>query len=270
MSNNKIIPYFLCTRLLLIVFILQFAVSLFVKKYGDVLGIGLPLDYVYILLTQVLAVAVPCFLLCVGKKAGIKRTFRIKSVKMPVILRCALLGICLQPVALVSNLPLQQLAPKSTAIVAPPSSGTDIMLMTLVICLIPSVFEELMLRGMVLTSVRKKGYMYSIIVTSVLFALMHVDVYSVIGHLILGFATAFAVLNTNSVFSGVVVHFFFNFCGVIIDFISNKFYMWGGFVGTFGFFVFLAIAGALFSLILLYRIHNSKVKKYPSDDYYLK
>jgi len=83
MSNNKIIPYFLCTRLLLIVFILQFAVSLFVKKYGDVLGIGLPLDYVYILLTQVLAVAVPCFLLCVGKKAGIKRTFRIKSVKMP-------------------------------------------------------------------------------------------------------------------------------------------------------------------------------------------
>ncbi len=266
MSNNKIIPYFLCTRLLLIVFILQFVVSLFVKNYGDIFGNNLSVNYIYILLTQVVAVAIPCFLLCVGKRAGVKRTFRIKSVKMPAILRCALLGICLQPVAILSNVPLQRLAQNSNAIVEPPGNTSDIMLMTLFICIIPAIFEELLIRGMVLTSVRRKGYLYSIIVTTVLFALMHGDIYSVAGHMILGAATAFAVLNTNSVLAGIVVHFFFNFCGVLIDFISNKFYMWGGFVGTFGFFVFLSMAGAVFSLILLYRIHNSKVKKYPSDD----
>ena len=266
MSNNKIIPYFLCARLLLVVFLLQFAVSLFIKNYGGVFSGNLPTDYVYILLTQIVAVAIPCFLLCLGKKAGIKRTLRIKSIKMPAALRCIALGFCLQPVAILANVPLQRLAPKSVAIVKPPSDVTDVLLMALIICVIPAVFEELLLRGMVLTSVRRKGYLFSIIVTTVLFILMHADMYSVVGHIILGAAAAFAVLNTNSVLAGVLVHFSFNFCGVLIDFISNKFYMWGGFVGGFGFFVILAIAGALFSLILLYRIHNSKIKKYPPED----
>ena len=266
MSNNKIIPYFLCARLLLVVFLLQFAVSLFIKNYGGVFNNNLPTDYVYILLTQIVAVAIPCFLLCLGKKAGIKRTLRIKSIKMPAALRCIALGFCLQPVAILANVPLQRLAPKSVAIVKPPSDVTDVLLMALIICVIPAVFEELLLRGMVLTSVRRKGYLFSIIVTTVLFILMHADMYSVVGHIILGAAAAFAVLNTNSVLAGVLVHFSFNFCGVLIDFISNKFYMWGGFVGGFGFFVILAIAGAILSCILLYRLNNLKVKKYPSED----
>lgn len=265
MNNNKIIPYFLCTRLLLIVFILQFVVSLFIKKYGYVFN-DLPVDYVYILLTQIVAVAIPCFLLCIGKGAGVKRTFRIKSIKWDAGLRCVVLGFCLQPVALLLNVPLQQLAPNSGAIVEPPSSGTDIMLMTLIICIVPALFEELLVRGMVLTSVRKKGYLYSMIVTSLLFALMHGDIYSVVGHMVLGFATAFAVLNTNSVFAGVIVHFSFNFCGVLIDYITNVFYMWGGFVGNFGFFVVLAIAGTILSCVVLYRLNNTRIKKYPSED----
>lgn len=266
MSNNKIIPYFLCTRLLLIVFILQFVVSLFIKKYGCVFN-NLPVDYVYILLTQIVAVAIPCFLLCIGKGAGVKRTFRIKSIKWDAGLRCVVLGFCLQPVALLLNVPLQQLAPNSGAIVEPPSSGTDIMLMTLIICIVPALFEELLVRGMVLTSLRKKGYVFSILVSTVLFVLLHGDIYTVMGHVILGVVTAFAVLNTNSVLSGMLVHFSFNFCGVIIDYFINKFYLFGDFVGTLGFFVVLAVVGMVFSVFFMYRLNNKQGKKYPSDDF---
>ncbi len=266
MSNNKIIPYFLCTRLLLLVFLLQFVVSLFVKKYGDVFGGSLSVDYTYILLTQIVAVAIPCFLLCIGKKAGIKRTLRIKSIKSSTAIRCIVLGFCLQPVAILANVPLQRLAHNSSAVVSPPKSLSDVMVMVLFICIIPAVFEELLLRGMVLTSVRRKGYAFSIIVTTALFVLMHGDMYSALGHIILGAAAAFAVLNSGSVLAGILVHFSFNFCGVLIDYITSVFYMWGGFVGGFGFFVALAIGGTIASVIGLYRLNNPRIKKYPSED----
>ena len=130
MSNNKIIPYFLCARLLLIVFLLQFVVTLFIKNCGGIFSNNLSMDYVYILLTQIVEVAIPCFLLCVGKKVGIKRTLRIKSVKIPVVIRCVALGFCLQPVAIIANVPLHSFAQSSNAIVSPPGSFSDIMLMT--------------------------------------------------------------------------------------------------------------------------------------------
>lgn len=266
MNNNKIIPYYLCSRLMLVVFCMQFAVSLFVKKYGNVFGANLSLDYIYILLTQVVAVAIPCFLLCAFKKAGFKRTFRIRTVKMSAAKRCFALGFFLQPVAIVANIPLRSLAHASNSVVVPPQNTSDILLMTLFLCVIPSIFEELMLRGMVLTSLRKKGYVFSILVSTVLFVLLHGDIYTVMGHIILGVATAFVVLNTNSVLSGMLVHFSFNFCGVVIDYFTNNFYLLGDFVGTLGFFIVLAIIGAVFSAFLMYRLNN-KGKKYPSDDF---
>ena len=267
MSNNKIIPYYLCSRLMFVVFCMQFAVSLVVKKYGDVFEIGLPLDYIYILLTQIVAVAIPCFLLCAIKKAGFKSTFRVRTFKMTDAKKCFALGFFLQPVAIIANIPLQILATNSNSVVAPPQNISDILLMTLFLCVIPSIFEELLLRGMVLTSLRKKGYAFSILVSTVLFVLLHGDIYTIMGHIILGVATAFAVLNTNSVLSGMLVHFSFNFCGVVIDYFTNNFYLLGDFVGTLGFFIALAVVGAVFSVFLMYRLNNKQCKKYPSDDF---
>ena len=266
MNNNKIIPYYLCARLMLVVFCMQFAVSLFVKKYGDVFGIGLPLDYIYILLTQVVAVAIPCFLLCAIKGAGFNRTFRIRPVKISDAKKCFALGFFLQPVAIVANIPLQSLMKSNNFVVLPPQNSSDVLLMTLFLCIIPSVVEELMLRGMVLTALRKKGYWFSILVSTVLFVLLHGDVYSVMGHIILGFATAFVVLNTNSVISGILVHFSFNFCGVLIDYFTNNFYVPDGFIGSLNFFVILAVVGIVVSVFLMLGINN-KCKKYPSDDF---
>lgn len=266
MSNNKIVPYSLCTRLLPVVLCLQFAVSFCIKNMGGLPDFGLPSDYVYILLSQAVAVALPCFLLCAFKKAGFKRTFRINGIRGYSVLRCAALGFCLQPAAIMINAPLQRLAPVSNAIVSPPDGWYDILLMILFICIIPAITEELMLRGMILTSVRKKGFAFSVAVTSVMFTILHCDIYSAPGHLILGIAAAYAVLNNNSVLSGMAVHFSFNFCGVLIDYITNRYYLWGGFVGTFEFFMFLAIAGAVISTALFIRINNKKVKKYPSRD----
>lgn len=264
--NNKIVSYSLCSWLLLLVFCMQFVVSLCAKNLWAVLSTRSLSRYDYILLTQIFAVALPCLLMCLYNRSGFRKTFSIKALNFYKLWNCIGLGICLQPAAILLNIPLQKFMDGGGAIVAAPSSMNDVVTMILFICLVPAVCEEFLLRGMVLTSVKRKGYAFSIIVTTLMFVLLHGDASSALGHAVLGAAATFAVLNTNSVFAGVLVHFSFNFSGIMIDYITNKFYVQGGYVGSFEFFVLLGIAGIVLSCLFFRGVHSKKVKKYHSDD----
>ena len=260
--NNKKLTYAVCSWLLLVVFCMQFVVSFCVKNYWK----GTPTQYDYILLTQVFSIVLPSLIVCLLYGKGIKKTFRIKKIKTSKALGCIGMGLCIQPVAILVNIPLQNVVSGRGGVVASPENIVQVMIMTVIVCLVPAFCEELLLRGMLLGSVKKKGYAFSIIVTTVMFVILHGDAGTVAGHAVLGIATAFAVLNTNSVLAGFFVHFSFNFCGLIIDYILNRLYVPGGFLGSFDFFLITGLVGVAFSTVLFKCVHSKKVKKYRSED----
>lgn len=258
--------YNLCKWLLLLVFCMQFVVSFCANNLWELLGLGSLNQYDYIWLTQIFAILIPCLLLCLYNGSGIKKTFGIKKLKFFKVWNCIGLGVCLQPVAILMNIPLQKFGEANSSPVSPPNSMWDILMMLFFVCVIPAVCEELLLRGMVLTSTKRKGYAFSIIVSTFMFVLLHSDISTSLGHAVLGIAAAFAVLNTGSVFAGMFVHASFNFCGVMIDYITNRFYTQGGFIGTLDFFILLGLLGLVLSVVFFKNVYSNRLKKYCSDN----
>lgn len=267
--SNKIVPQSMCNWLLLLVFIMQFVVSLCARSVWGIFS-SKPLNqYEYILIVEILAVAVPSVLLCIFNESGFVKTFGIKSVHFSKVWKCVCLGLCLQPVAVVANLLWQRLvgiAPSLSYVSAPWSIESFVMIFVFT-CVVPALSEEFLLRGMYLSSVKRKGYTFSIVVSTLMFVLLHSDPSSVASHTILGASAAFAVLNTNSVFAGVFVHLSFNLGGMLADYTVGNFYTPGGFIGTFEFYLVLGGACLVLSSLLFKGIYAKKMKKTASSEF---
>ncbi len=267
MSNKgKTLSYNVCLWLVLVVFCMQFIVSFCLKNYWYQWFGNKPDSYTYILMTQLFSIVIPCLLVGIFCGKSFRRTFNVKKLKLSETVKCILLGICLQPVAIFANIPLQNLGASQGGIVSPPENFVQILTMILFICIIPSLCEEFFIRGMVMETVKKKGFAFSVLVTTVMFVILHADVSSAVGYAVLGFASAVAVLNTNSVFAGFFVHLAFNVCGVFLDYFLNIRYVPNGFVGSFDFFMATGIVGLVFSIVFLFMLNNKKIKKHKSED----
>lgn len=266
-SKRKTPSYDICLWLVLVVFCMQFVVSFCLKEYWHQWFGSKPDSYTYILMTQLFSIVIPC--LAVGMFSGqsFKRTFNLRKIKFTEAVKCILLGICLQPVAIFANIPLQSLGLSEGSIVSPPENIVQILIMVAFVCIVPALCEEFFMRGMVMATVKRKGFAFSVLVTTVMFVILHADVSSAVGYAVLGFAAAFAVLNTNSVFAGFFVHFAFNACGVMLDYFLNICYIPNSFVGSFDFFMATGIVGLIFSVAFLYMLNNKKIKKYKSEDF---
>ena len=267
-KKSGIISYRSCSFLVAAVFYLQFIISFSAKRLWSVLGAGTPHDFVYIIITQIFAVGLPCLIMALVEKADFKREFNLKKIKSKDVLYSVLLGISLQPVAMVANVPLQNLAIKlkgelPSAVVDSPQNVWQVLTMMLVVCLVPAFFEELLFRGMVLNSVKKYGMSKAIVITSVIFALLHNDLSSFVGLAVLGLACGFGVLMTGCVFSCMLIHFAFNATGVLMDFFMTAYPQ----INSVGFVLLLASMSAVVVAFVVIGAYNQKEARFMSDNF---
>ena len=261
--SNKIVPQSMCNWLLLLVFVLQFVVSLCVKEIWQIFS-SKPLEqYNYILIAEIFAVGMPTVLLCLYYKSDFVKTFAVKPMRFSQVWRCVGLGLCLQPIAVVGNLIWQKVVgvTPSLSYGTTPYDIKSFVIGFIFTCVVPSICEEFLLRGVYLTAVKRKGHMFSIITSTVMFVLLHSDPSSLVAHSILGALTTVAVLNTNSVFAGILVHLSFNLGGILMDFATDEFL-------KAGFWFYFVLAGFCFVLsrVLLRSICSKKTKKTASGN----
>ncbi len=266
--NNKIVPQSMCNWLLLLVFVMQFVVSLCAKSVWGIFS-SKPLDqYNYILIVEVFAVGVPTVLLCFFNESGFAKTFAVKSMSFLNVWKCVGLGLCLQPIAVVGNLIWQKVVGVTPSLYygTIPYDIESFIIIFIFTCVVPAISEEFLLRGMYLTAVKRKGYVFSIVTSTVMFVLLHSDPSTIVAHSILGALTAIVVINTNSVFSGVMVHLSFNLGGILLDVAADKISYVGSFAGGFGFYLVLAGVCFVLSWLLLRGICSKKTKKTASKE----
>lgn len=110
----------------------------------------------------------------------------------------------------------------------------------IVVALIPAVCEELLFRGYLFSSFKgKKSKVAAVIVTSILFSAIHLDLYKALPILIMALAFGYITAKTDSVLIPMIFHFINNSMGVIsyyatkgqdttavLDSISASTYIW--------------------------------------------
>lgn len=92
---------------------------------------------------------------------------------------------------------------------------SGILLSVLQTALIPAFIEEFAVRGVVMQPLRRYGDGFAIIMSSMVFALMHGNMVQIPFAFIAGIAIGYAVIQTGSMWTGVIIHFINNFLAVV-------------------------------------------------------
>lgn len=162
----------------------------------------------------------------------------------------------------------------SKVTVQPPKTVTAALMMYLSTAVTPALFEEFALRGVVLQSLRRYGDWFAIIVSSVLFALMHGNAVQVPFALLVGLMLGYVAVATGSLWPGIIIHFLNNSVSVtsyvLMSFANidtaNRLYgflaLFMPFAGTICFAVFLVFNGNVFRLKENTEEHTHKKVKY--------
>ncbi len=82
-------------------------------------------------------------------------------------------------------------------------------------CLLPAVFEEFLFRGFILNSLKKYGNFMALVLSSLLFALMHSTAMQLPFAFICGISLAYIALLSQSILCPMFVHFLVNLTSVI-------------------------------------------------------
>ena len=86
----------------------------------------------------------------------------------------------------------------------------------------PALIEEFAIRGVILQPLRKYGLSFSIISSSVIFGLMHQNMAQMCFAIAVGICLAFFTVKANSLWIGILIHFFNNLFSVIMDIVQNN------------------------------------------------
>lgn len=182
---------------------------------------------------EVLLVLVPTLVFLIAGRYSIKDTLKLNKTRpinylivfglmifaIPVVGAFSALILGIIRVAFGRNLPIERFVIPDVP---------TLFAALVVIGLSAAVCEETLFRGLVLKGYRRLGAVGSIVLTSLLFGILHRDLQKAVPTILLGALISFIVYRTNTIFTGMLAHFTNNAAAVLILFgaqeLSKKLY----------------------------------------------
>lgn len=96
-----------------------------------------------------------------------------------------------------------------------PETVPQVLLMIFRISVIPAIFEEVAMRGVVMQTLRRYGDWFAILMSASVFALMHGNMVQIPFAFIAGIAIGYAVITTGTLWTGIIIHFLNNSLSVV-------------------------------------------------------
>ena len=87
-----------------------------------------------------------------------------------------------------------------------PKNVADIVLMVISVAIVPALVEEFALRGVLLSNLRRYGNAFAIVASAFIFGIFHGDVAQIPFAFICGLFFAYAVIATDSLWTGIIIH----------------------------------------------------------------
>ncbi len=96
-------------------------------------------------------------------------------------------------------------------------TAPEFLLTFLAVAIVPAIVEEFAFRGIILGSLRKFGDGFAILISSLVFGLIHQNFAQMPFAFLVGIVLAFATIKTGSVITSVIIHFLNNALSLIIS-----------------------------------------------------
>lgn len=142
-----------------------------------------------------------------------------------------------------------------------PSGGFGFAFSVIAVAIFPALLEEFLFRGAIMGSLLKFGKPFAIFTSAVFFGLIHGNLVQIPFAFMVGIILGYAVVESGSLWVGVLIHFINNFISVCIDYLQDT-------VGTdsmsyiYNIIILLAIGLGFLGLYLLCR-NNKNLFVFP-------
>ncbi|MBR2044133.1 MAG: CPBP family intramembrane metalloprotease [Clostridia bacterium] len=104
---------------------------------------------------------------------------------------------------------------------ATPTEPFGIVLSFVATAITPALVEEFAMRGVLMGVLRKYGEGFAVIVSALVFGLMHGNLVQIPFAFILGLFFGYAVIKTGTIWTAVIIHFINNFISISFDYIFS-------------------------------------------------
>ena len=137
------------------------------------------------------------------------------------------------------------------------NNSVESILYIISVAIIPPLVEEFAFRGIILHKLRKYGDTFAVLISAVLFGLMHGNIVQIPFAFIAGIALGFVTVKSNSLIPSMTAHFMINFTSVIYSIAyDNKVLEENLIELIYISFIIIVIIGAVFSAIKLSKDKN--------------
>lgn len=135
-----------------------------------------------------------------------------------------------------------------------PNNPVALILYGLSSTIVPAFFEEVLFHGVILYALRRHGDTFALILSSVLFAIMHGNLPSAMNAFIMGLVIGYFVIRTGSLLTGMLLHFINNGMVLFLNWIQLS--MDGNQTIVYMIYIICLLIGSLSLIILVNRDPN--------------
>ena len=185
------------------------------------IAIGLNDTRLLLFFNHVILFIVPAIIYLIITKPSFKETLRLNKLHWQDTLLIILLGFIVQPVMTFFSLISSFFFENEVGAFINEISATPYLLLLGLVAILPSITEEITIRGVVLAGYNNVSKYKAAVITGLFFGILHLDGQQFLYATILGFIFALVVRITDSIYSSMIMHFIINGTSVTIAKISK-------------------------------------------------
>lgn len=178
-----------------------------------------------LIITQYIIILLPPIIYIMVKKLSIKKILKLNKISFKHGFLVACITILVYPVAVFANALLMTFMSFLGNLNIPQlpmaTNRGEYLALMFIISISAGICEEIFFRGFILSGYERMGKKKAIIFSAVLFGFFHFNIYNLMGPIVLGLVFGYLVLETGSIFAGMIGHIVNNGFAVTLGFILN-------------------------------------------------
>lgn len=211
--------------LYLIVLVLMIAISSIVFGLFSPKGMNTERWLIATLIMEVAVIGIPPLIYLVVSGMDIKhvaRINRVRGVELLLVLGMAVFGYAIVGfINMVWYSILSRIGNPVEPVFPSIKTGRQYIIAIIAMAVTPALVEEFLFRGVILRGYERFGALTAIVVSGVLFGLLHLNLVNLPAVIFLGIMISYVVVRTNSIFAGVLYHFTQNFLSISFLFLQE-------------------------------------------------
>ncbi len=149
-----------------------------------------------------------------------KDRFYMRGCRVSLLVLAFVMGAAFQFVMVVANLPVNILFNNSTPYL--PETIFELVASMIIVAVLPAIFEEFLFRGIVVGSMVEFNTTAAAVFSSVMFAVLHADMYGMLGYLLMGFVLTSVVRRSGSLYPAMIFHFANNMTALLLGYFNEE------------------------------------------------